>query len=246
VIEKQLEDRMRSALTDEPPLGFDPDEVADRAGRRRRQRRATFGAAAGVLVLAVGAVVVGGARGGQRTGIGTQTSSTEGTVCQSPGPEPTVNFPGSAATVARLDAAVPGLLAEHVSGVPFEKRIDGGNGAYDCPPTVDLSYAVRGGTGEFLSVTLIHRRDRLDLAGDHWTADPSHELVSDEPAADGARIRVYRNSEPNQQSSSVVLRFGADGMITEAYVIAAGDRTISEAQLTALATDPELRFDLPR
>jgi hypothetical protein len=247
MIEKQLEDRMRTALTDEPPLGFDPDEVVDRAGRLRRQRRATFGAAAAVLVLAVGAVVVGG-RGERGSGPASPDRTIAGKVCTDPpeGPRPRVNFPGSAEIAARLNAEMPGLLTEHVPDVPFEPEAGGSMAAYDCPPNVGRSYAVSGGTGEFLTLYLIHRRDRLDLTGDRYADDPFHELVSDEPAAGGARIRVYRNSELSQQSSSVVLRFGADGMITEASVLAAAERTVSEAQLTELASDPALHFDLPR
>ena len=82
--ETQLEDRMHEALLDEPPLGFDPDEVVDRAVRLQRRRRltlATAGAAAGVLVLAAAAVVATGARSHEDQ-VGTQP----GSVCQGPPP----------------------------------------------------------------------------------------------------------------------------------------------------------------
>ena len=77
------------------------------------------------------------------------------------------------------------------------------------------------------------RRSAFLVRGDWHTADDLfRRLVSDKAAADGARIRVYREKSPAQPMLAVV-RFGPDGMITE-------------DQLTALVTDPELRFPLPR
>jgi hypothetical protein len=53
----ELETRLREVEVPEPPLGFDPDEVADRAARHGRQRRAgiagTFTLAAAVAAVAV-------------------------------------------------------------------------------------------------------------------------------------------------------------------------------------------------
>ncbi|WIX88527.1 hypothetical protein [Amycolatopsis sp. DG1A-15b] len=53
----ELETRLREVDVPEPPLGFDPDEVADRAARHVRRRRAattgTFAVAAAVAAVAV-------------------------------------------------------------------------------------------------------------------------------------------------------------------------------------------------
>jgi hypothetical protein len=56
MIEDRLTDEFRSAVIDEPPLGFDPDDVVDRAVRRRRHRSAITFTVTAVAVLAVGAV----------------------------------------------------------------------------------------------------------------------------------------------------------------------------------------------
>ncbi|GAA2815205.1 hypothetical protein [Saccharopolyspora taberi] len=52
-----LRDGLRAAVADEPPLGFDPDDVVAEAARRHRRRRATAGA--GVATLALVAVIAG-------------------------------------------------------------------------------------------------------------------------------------------------------------------------------------------
>ncbi|MFB9906854.1 hypothetical protein [Allokutzneria oryzae] len=58
MIEKELRDGLRGAVTDEPPLGFDPDEAVTRIGVKVRRRRATFGVAAAVVAVLGGAVLV--------------------------------------------------------------------------------------------------------------------------------------------------------------------------------------------
>jgi hypothetical protein len=55
--ERTLADEFRDAFADEPPLGFDPDEVVTRLIQRRRRRLRVAAAAAGVV--AVAAVGVG-------------------------------------------------------------------------------------------------------------------------------------------------------------------------------------------
>jgi hypothetical protein len=72
VNENQLRERMHAAVAGEPPLGFDPDELTDRAGKRQRQRRAILGATAATLVLAAGAVTVGAV---DQVGVGSRPPS---------------------------------------------------------------------------------------------------------------------------------------------------------------------------
>jgi hypothetical protein len=55
MIEQQLRDSLRAAVVDEPPLGLDPDHVADDARRSLQRRRAVLAATAGT-VLVVGAI----------------------------------------------------------------------------------------------------------------------------------------------------------------------------------------------
>lgn len=250
MIEKVLEDRMRAALAGEPPLGFDPDEVVDRAVRHTRRRTAilTLGATAAVVVLAVGAAVVTGAGGDDGRVADTPTATVGGKVCQGTPAgaiAPPGGFPGSDAIVDRLRDAEPGLLVEHVPGTSFDPPMGEDVTAFDCPPYVSMSRWVSGG-GEQFGLDLIHRRARLDLAGDPFADDVFSRLVAETPAAGGARIRVYRNSTNRDQDKLAVVRFGSDGMITAASLIGADGLTITQAELTALVNDPELRFELPR
>lgn len=230
MIEERLADRMRAVLADEPPLGFDPDEVVDRAVRLRRGRRSTVAAAAAVLAIAVAAAVV-------------TTRSEKGEVavppprpdapCQGvePGRVPPLDFPGSAPIVARLNGSVPAVITTHLPGVSVQPS-ETGMIAYDCPPNVGTIYRVTG-TEHSVMVYLIHARATLDLAHDRHAGDPTYQLTGDTTAADGARIRTYRSP-----GDLVAIRFGQDGMVTE--VSGQGVATID--QLTALASDPELRF----
>src|SRR5262245_34221227 len=230
MIEEQLGDRMRAVLADEPPLGFDPDELVDRAGRSRRQRRTTVAAAGAVLVVAVSAVVAtsGGGDRGSRVG----TSSTAPAACRDvePGRVPPLNFPGSAAIVARLDAAVPGLVARHLPGVTVQPS-ETGMIAYDCPRNVGTLYPVAG-ANQTLVIDLIHAGDELDLAHDKYAGDAEYHLVAEDTAADGARFRTYGNSAG---TVLIVVRFGLDGMITEASIGGMGTPVVDAAQLRALA-----------
>lgn len=250
MIEKQLEERMHAALAGEPPLGFDPDELVDRAARRGRQRRATLaaaGAAATVLVLAVVGVVTTGDRGTERPDIGAPTatatpSTAPQPVCQrvNSGTVPPAGFRGSAEILARLELDVPDLIATHLDGrsvVPVDDMV-----AYDCPPTIGAGYSIAG-SANTLALSLVHARATLDLGHDPYTDHVRFRLLRDQPQQDGARIRVYEEFV-GESGARVVIRFGPDGMITE--VSTARPAEVAEAGLVALVSDPALRFPLPR
>ena len=253
MIEQQLADRMRAALADEPPLGFDPDELADRAGALRRRRRSAFavgGATAAVLAVAVTAVV---ATGDREPEIGSQVptatspapstpSTPRGGGCRSvaPGSVPPLNFPGSAAIVARLDEAAPEAIAEHLPGVTVRPS-ETGMIAYDCPPNVGTVYPVTG-ADQSVMVYVVHGADALDLANDRYAEDGAYRLLGEETAGDGALVRAYEHREPGRGAVLVVVRFGPDGTVTEAAVSGQGALVADRAALTALASDPELRF----
>lgn len=67
MIEQQLRDGMQAAVTKEPPLGFDPDQVVDSVKRTTHRRRTAFAAAAAVVAVAAGSVTaVGLLSGGGR------------------------------------------------------------------------------------------------------------------------------------------------------------------------------------
>jgi hypothetical protein len=58
VIEERLAEKFRAATADEPGLGFDPDDVVDRAIARGRRRATVLGASAAAGVVMLGAVTV--------------------------------------------------------------------------------------------------------------------------------------------------------------------------------------------
>ncbi|MDQ3789898.1 MAG: hypothetical protein M3422_21975, partial [Actinomycetota bacterium] len=161
-----------------------------------------------------------------------------GTVCRGVGTGvPPLGFRGSDAIVARLDEAAPRVIAKHLPGVTVEPS-ETGMIAYDCPPNVGTLYRVTG-ADQSVMVYVIHAADTLDLALDRYAEDRNHRLLDDETAADGARIRTYEYTEGN---GFVVVRFGPDGTITEASISGQGPLRADRAALTALASDPELRF----
>ncbi len=247
MIEKQLEESMHSALAGEPPLGFDPDEVVDRAARRQRQRRSAFataGVAGGVLVLAVTTVLATSSRE-QGTGIGTPptstTTTTRGTgVCQgvAPGHIPPSGFPGSAAALARIDEAAPGVLTTHL-GLAAAHADE--MAVYDCPPNISGGFTVAGTPGVVLAMT--HARPELDFEHDQLTDADAFRLLRDTPQPDGGSIRVYVDAA-DESGALIVARYGADGMNTEVSVPRRGQ--FAEQDLVALVSDPGLRFPLPR
>jgi hypothetical protein len=117
--ESQLRDGLRTAVADEPPLGFDPDAVADaaRAGVRRRRTvlTATGGtfAVVGVVVAAVALAGIGGAPQLQPLG----TSSDQPSPTSEPlGPPTALDPPGLAARADQLIAHVVAVLPQVVPG----------------------------------------------------------------------------------------------------------------------------------
>jgi hypothetical protein len=58
VDENEITEGLRGIALAEPPLGFEPDEVATRAARRVRDRRVALGSGLAVAVVAVAAVTV--------------------------------------------------------------------------------------------------------------------------------------------------------------------------------------------
>lgn len=250
MIEKQLADQMRSALADEPPLGFDPDELVDRARRRRRAAFATAGASGVVLAVAVTAVVVSGG-GGPVNNVGTQVTTTPAgpdAACPGTGPgeRPPLHFAGSDEIVARLDEAAPRVIATHLPGVSVQPS-ETGMIAYDCPPNVGTVYQVNG-VDQRIMIYVVHARGGLDLAGDQYAEDPNYQLLSEAGEPDGTQFRTYRYDNDGAKTGTgtsqglVVVRFGPDGVITEAHLSGTGTLVADAVQLRALASDPELRF----
>jgi hypothetical protein len=87
--QNQLERGLRDVLLAEPPLGLDPDQVADTAARKQRTRRAGIGTSVGVLAvagLAAGTIAFTSGAGPGATTPG--ATPTTGQHQQVPEPEP--------------------------------------------------------------------------------------------------------------------------------------------------------------
>jgi hypothetical protein len=216
VNENQLAERMRAAVAGEPPLGFDPDELTDRAARSQRQRRVVFGAAAVTLVIAATAataVTVGAVGQGGGHGVGSQPSVT-----------PALNCPEPMATLA------PTVIARHLPAVVLDGyRVECGQ--------MDVQYLEPGGR------IWLYREERrtepwLDFFADNEFA---YHRLSEQPVP-GATVRTYEEA-PNTEGARLLaaVYIGTNNSVVWAEVSAHGPLVATEEQLVALVSDPELR-----
>lgn len=266
-IERRLTEELHAAVAAEPPLGFDPDEVTDRAGLLRRKRRRAYATAAGAaattaVLAAVGVLVLGNDDGTGRTGEtptatapATPTSKPVGkpAACQDTprGQEPPEGFPGSKQLVARLDREVPEAIAEHLPGVLIEPSDP--VQARDCPPTVVAGYFLDD-TG--LALFLVHANPEFDDEQDRYAQYAETRIVRriDEfTAEDGAVVVVYEAAKKKDggevvkgspEDSLTVVRLGRDGMVAHASF--SPGNTVAVADVVKLLGDPRLHFPIPR
>jgi hypothetical protein len=268
MIEERIADRFRAAVADEPPLGFDPDDVVTKAARLRRRNRAVAGSALVTTGLAVAATVFATDPGGvPAAGPGSgaagwvspapsgpggalapsapsaQPGSEKPDVPQSTGP---ATFPGSDAAVARLRVVIPAVLAERVPGLTFIEP-DGGDLAVEPKGRlIGGAYRASGTKRRYVGVWVAHDGDTLDLGKDPATAGGWGPLLGESTLPDGSRLRVYGQSGAGAQSLTV-LHFRADGVIVLVETTAKPEpgRTglaVTQEVLTAIATDPRLTF----
>jgi hypothetical protein len=261
VIEQRIADRFRTAVLDEPPLGFDPDEVVDRAKRRQRHRRAIGASALATIGVALAAVAVFAASGGtQLGGVGTPGSS-ESVTPTTPPPRPTrpvekegvapstppQTFPGSDAAVAHLSQAIPAVLAEKVTGLKFTKP-DGDTLMVDAARRgIGGAYLATGTKHRYVSVFVSHNKNTLDLAGDPAAAGGWGSRTKDETQGDNSQLRVYTMEDTDGTAAVTVVHLRTDGVIVIASTTAKPEpgRTglaVSMDVLAAIATDGRLTF----
>ncbi len=266
MIEQRIADRFRTAVLDEPPLGFDPDEVVDRAKRRQRHRTAVGASALVTIGVALGAAVVFAASGGsQLGGVGTPGSS-ESVTPTTPPPttppprdtrpvekedvEPTTppqTFPGSDAAVAHLSRAIPAVLAEKVPNLKFTKPDSGDLMVDSARHEIGGAYLATGTKHRYVSVFVSHNKSTLDLAGDPAAAGGWGPGTSDTTLGDGSHVRVYRMADGGDALAMTVVHLRTDGVIVIASTTAKPEpgRTglaVSQDVLTAIATDGRLTF----
>lgn len=211
--EQQLEERMLASVADEPPLGFDPDELVDRAGRRRNRRRTVLGATVAAAALMVTAIA-----------IGTGSDRDQFRAADEPNHVPTKSYcPG------KLAEAAPRLIAKHLPDVEFSSLL--------ACTVADNLYQVASADQR---VWVYRNANRT--GGDFFATKTDYDLVGVRPSGD-ALIRIYRyGPDATGESVLAATRLGPGNMILWAMVSGKGRLVASEEQLVAMVSDPTLRF----
>ncbi|MEV6443599.1 hypothetical protein [Amycolatopsis sp. NPDC051716] len=231
----ELETRLREVDVPEPPLGFDPDAVADRAARHVRRRRAGL---TGTLAAAsvVAAVVV----------------FAPGTPPVSPAAPPT---PPSLADQARIRQALTDAVTRVLPGV---RGLTVGTSPADVigpgRMAVTAIFADAAGRPGDFQLTVYGRRapgDRVPVIGS--CAEPESVDLRCEriPQPGGAELLVFETGYVSAGGITKLRGFNgvlhrADGStvtLTDAADDAADSAQLTEEQLANVITDPA--FALP-
>ncbi|TDV42153.1 hypothetical protein [Actinophytocola oryzae] len=257
MIEDRLAEEFRSAVTGEPPLGFDPDDVVTEAAHRRRRRLAagaTAFATGGVALAAAAVFATSGMAGSSDVRVGAGPSGSvvsttppgEGKPAESMPPSTPPTFPGSDEVVANLGQVIPAVLHDRVPGLEFTEPDSGPLMVVDGRRGVGGAYLVSGTTHRYVTVFVYHDKDTLDLVGDPAASGGWGPLLSDTPQQDGSHLRVYGLGGGDSQGLTV-LHLRTDGVIVQADTTAKPEPgqnglAVSQEVLTAVATDPRLTF----
>ncbi|MCP2165558.1 hypothetical protein [Goodfellowiella coeruleoviolacea] len=268
--ENEISAGLRGLTLPEPALGFDPDEVATRAAKRLRGRRAALGTGLAVLALGVASVAVvgnstgadqhapagsGQAPAGQPTGLSTSASPTTATPLER--------------NQAHLREVLPTVLPE-ATDISVGAFDDGYGGVF----TSVVTFTDSAGPGTFnVTVTTAaggaeHMTPLAERCGPN-EADQGEGGLKPNRRPDGSPLRCDKIPQPG--GGTLVLKETAEGAPAAPIRVNAlhasyyrpdgsvvniwnGDSTpppnpvsrariaLTEQQLTAVATDPQLRL----
>jgi hypothetical protein len=148
--------------------------------------------------------------------------------------------------VAHLGQVISAVLHDRVPGLVFNAPDSGTLTVEENRRGVGGAYLVAGTTHRYVTVSVYHDRDILDLAGDPATGGGWGPLVSDTPQQDGSHVRVYRFDGGDDQGLTVV-HLRTDGVIVLVDTTAKPESgqtgfAVDQGVLTAIATDPRLTF----
>jgi hypothetical protein len=222
VNEKQLTESMTAAVRGEPPLGFDPDDVVDRAIRRRRRNVLSATCATAAALVAVTAVAVGGGT----TSEGLQPGA-------SPPPSPPPSSAGSLEPrmspdvepcPVSLGETMPPLLAEHFPDVVFTPTPEVDNPHEQMNPVAnDIEHTV--------SVFCTAGPDTTDFS-------QIARVVRDEPQPGGARLRTFvEDPDPDDNRAACAGEWTSEELTVRVVVTGIGELVGTPDQAAALATD---------
>jgi hypothetical protein len=223
MIEQYLAERMQSAVTAEPPLGFDPDDVVDRAARHSVRRRATAAVALGTAALAVAVIAA--------TPTPVTTTQPASPTSTSTWTEPVDSAHASVAR--RLSEVGPQVIAAYAPGVKVgDPEIPASD---HFPPMVVATYPVMGVTDQYIAFSVVQSGRGLNLEGILAVADAQIEVSADMDA-DGALMMVFR-SGTGHTLTVVVAR--PNGTVVAA---SATGPVVNQQVLTQMARDSRLVF----
>ncbi|OLF09479.1 hypothetical protein BLA60_20195 [Actinophytocola xinjiangensis] len=219
--ERQLIDDLSTAVLNEPPLGFDPDEVIDRAARRRRHTMATAMTGSAAVLVAVTAIAFGATGANSPPSVGV-ASQPPGPASGGPDPDEPVPCPLPMAEI------VPGQLAKHFPGVEWdpvpEPHIDTETQSWInlAGDTTQNVYVICGSPGGMVE----------------GIETPEPTLVIDEPQPDGALLRVWqRETIEDRVQITAEWTLPGGGELIEVQVNAKGEPFGTPRQAGELATE---------
>lgn len=261
MIEQQLRDGLRAAVADEPPLGFDPDRVAEDARRAVRRRRAVV-ASAGATVLVVGVIVGTASVAGSPEGRGPAGPASSAVPTPPPTNVPTTTPParpardplGLGPKAERIGAHVSRVLPEVVPGARNAAAFNFGQeaiGDYSLGNWLNfiVSYDDNGGRA-FLAVEI--------FGAGHETRIPSCERVPPDRCApvtqpDGSTVFFHESADrdaPGRRGRTAYHEHGGATVMVSTYTYdgfspnrspAVRDSfPLTDDQLIRLVTDPAL------
>ncbi|CRK57617.1 hypothetical protein [Alloactinosynnema sp. L-07] len=252
--EQQITERFRRAVDNEPPLGFGPDDIVDRAATARRRRTLLLGSAFATVAVVVAAVAVQSLAG--RTGpAGTQPSAGSGSATVTQLKE------RAAAIEAHMRAVVPQVIpgvrdlwtGRFSNFLGSDEPTDGPNRIYGNVEFVDSV----GRTGLLLEV---YAPGVAGFGPDSPCSTIFEEIGSatcDPPVSrpDGSSVLIGRATvRANGRATTVAIHFRADGSVVwvsgHAYDPGPPDGAqpgpdraevpVSANQLVAIAIEPQL------
>jgi hypothetical protein len=258
--EEDVRDGLRDAVAHEPPMGFDPDTVVA-IGRRQVRRRALVAAGLATVAVAVAAVAVPavlGRDGGGTTQVAEPPSSRPVTTSVVAWPPPGVK-PANLTPDELRDAGerMTGHLREKLPAVLpsasyFRYGEFGGEASgqfYEGQTSINaaISFATDGGQGSVMITVWAPGAGEPGPSELCAADDASCEVIDDkgrivaktEDLGDPTLTTVYHYRETGDMVSVTGYNYDVASTVPPTYLPAV---SVTLDQLTAIATDPELRL----
>jgi len=232
--EQELEQRMRTAVAEAPPLSFDPDRLVDTAVQRQRRWRAVLGSVAAVVVVAGSAITLT-----STPDVASDSRRLPVAESQDPLPEPPDSLQRSVEQMSeylqqRLPQVVPDATDIRV-GI-WHRRLAG-----DVAAAGSVVRFTMNGSPRLLDMQVDASSPApVDSACREWEGAGLDRCDID-PQPDGSTLVVVETSFGDGKGKGIrVVHIRADGeRVHFASGATVGEPSLTEAQLTELATDPK-------